>query len=101
MKAKFTSIDTAAMVASLRPQLLGARVVNVYDIAGKLFLIKFSSSLVAATGPEEDDTGKSTLLKELEDVFQTAPKEYDVDENADFHTKAMFEGDDDDSDDIN
>lgn len=37
---------------------------NVYDIAGKLFLIKFSSSLVAATGPEEDDTGKSTLLIE-------------------------------------
>ena len=64
MKAKFTSIDTAAMVASLRPQLLGARVVNVYDIAGKLFLIKFSSSLVAARGPEEDDTGKSTLLIE-------------------------------------
>jgi hypothetical protein len=41
---------------------------------------------------------KSTLLKELEGLFQTAPKEYDVDENADFHTKAMFEGDSDGSD---
>ena len=50
--------------------------------------------------PKKSATGKSTLLKELEDVFQTAPKEYDVDENADFHTKAMFEGDDDDSDDF-
>jgi hypothetical protein len=38
------------------------------------------------------------LLKELESVFQTAPKEYDVDENADFHTKAMFETGSDDSD---
>ena len=59
---------------------------------------KAPAAKVPAT--KKSATGKSTLLKELEDVFQTAPKEYDVDENADFHTKAMFEGDDDDSDDI-
>jgi protein AATF/BFR2 len=45
---------------------------------------------------KKNSTGKSTLLKELESVFQTAPKEYDVDENADFHTKAMFESGSDD-----
>jgi hypothetical protein len=43
---------------------------------------------------QKSAAGNSTLLKELEDVFQTAPKD-DVDENADFHTKTMFEGEDD------
>lgn len=47
---------------------------------------------------KKSSSGKSTLLKELESVFQTAPKEYDVDENTDFHTKAMFDGDSDGSD---
>ena len=53
----------------------------------------------AAKAPvtKKSSAGKSTLLKELENVFQTAPKEYDVDENADFHTKAMFEGESDGS----
>jgi hypothetical protein len=47
---------------------------------------------------KKSPAGKSTLLKQLESVFQTAPKEYDIDENADFHTKAMFDGDIDESD---
>jgi protein AATF/BFR2 len=47
---------------------------------------------------KNSSAGKSSLLKELESVFQTAPKEYDVDENDDFHTKAMFEGDSDEND---
>jgi len=55
-------------------------------------------SAVKIPAAKKSSTGKSTLLKELESVFQTAPKEYDVDESADFHTKAMFEGDNDDSD---
>ena len=60
VKTKFTSADVAAMVASVRPHIVGARVANVYDIAGKLFLIKFTSSLVVA----EEDEGKATLLFE-------------------------------------
>jgi acyl carrier protein len=47
---------------------------------------------------KKSSVGKSTLLKELESVFQTAPKEFDVDENAEFHTKAMFERESGDSD---
>lgn len=54
VKSRFTSTDIAAMVAQLRPVLLGSRVVNVYDIAGKLFMIKFSSS-AAATAPGKDE----------------------------------------------
>ena len=56
------------------------------------------ASAKAQPAVKKPSVGKSTLLKELESVFQTAPKEYDVDENADFHTKAMFEGDSDGSD---
>ena len=61
VKGRFTSLDVAAMVSSIRPHVLGARVANVYDISGKLFLIKFTSSLVA-----EDDAaaGKATMLIE-------------------------------------
>ena len=63
VKSRFTSTDVAAMVTSVRPVVLGARVANVYDIAGKLFLIKFSSSLVEDPN-EETAPGKATLLIE-------------------------------------
>jgi predicted ribosome quality control (RQC) complex YloA/Tae2 family protein len=63
VKSRFTTLDVAAMVSSVRPHILGARVANVYDIGGKLFLIKFSSSLVTADD-DDTDAGKATLLIE-------------------------------------
>jgi hypothetical protein len=70
--------------------------VKMAKAASKAPVMQNSAAKIPA--PKKSSTGKSTLLKELESVFQTAPKEYDVDESADFHTKAMFEGDNDDSD---
>jgi len=70
VKSRFTSTDIAAMVAQLRPVLLGSRVVNVYDIGGKLFMIKFSSSAATANTGEEEDAedisapGRNILLIE-------------------------------------
>ena len=46
VKSRFTSVDIAAMVFGLSSELVGSKVVNVYDIAGKLFLIKFSAGNV-------------------------------------------------------
>ena len=62
MKSKFTSLDIAAMVASLRPVLFGARIANVYDISGKLFLLKFTSSLLAEDTPEEETAAAKPVL---------------------------------------
>ena len=70
--------------------------VKMAKAASKTLTVHHSAAKIPAS--KESSTGKSTLLKELESIFQTAPKEYDVDENADFHTKAMFQGDNDDSD---
>ena len=61
VKSRFSATDVAAMVASIRPHILGARIANVYDIGGKLFLMKFSSSLIE---DEEGAAGKATLLIE-------------------------------------
>ena len=65
MKSRFTSLDIAAMVASLRPILLGSRIANVYDIGGKLFLLKFTASLSEDLDAEDEDSrGKPILLIE-------------------------------------
>ena len=65
MKSRFTSLDIAAMVASLRPSLLGSRIANVYDIGGKLFLLKFTTSLSEDLDAEDEDSrGKPILLIE-------------------------------------
>ena len=59
VKSRFTSVDIAAMVNSLRPALIGAKVSNVYDIAGKLFLFKFNLRKVLDT-----DASTAVLLVE-------------------------------------
>ncbi|KAI9006402.1 hypothetical protein DFJ74DRAFT_690698 [Hyaloraphidium curvatum] len=45
MKQRLTSLDVAAIVQSLRPVLIGSRLVNVYDgPTAKVFLLKFGKS---------------------------------------------------------
>lgn len=63
MKPRFTAVDIAAMVGSLRPHLLGSRVLNVYDIGGKLFLIKFTTSIASAETEEQEDEDKPDRSK--------------------------------------
>ena len=43
MKQKFSTLDVRAMVASIRADILGSRVVNIYDMSSKFFLIKLLS----------------------------------------------------------
>ena len=42
MKQKMTAMDVRALVINLRKKLVGLRVANVYDISGRLYLIKMS-----------------------------------------------------------
>lgn len=42
MKTRFTTIDIKAAVFELRKKLLGLRVVNVYDVDNKTYLIKLA-----------------------------------------------------------
>ncbi|RDD37814.1 Nuclear export mediator factor NEMF-like protein [Trichoplax sp. H2] len=42
MKGKFTTIDICAVITEIKQQLLGLRVVNVYDIDSKSYLIKLA-----------------------------------------------------------
>ena len=41
-KARFSSFDVRAMVLALRAQLVGFRIVNVYDIDPKTYLLKLA-----------------------------------------------------------
>ena len=74
VKTRFTAVDVAAMVASLRPHILGSRVVNVYDIGGKLFLLKFSSGLVTAEEEKEDDQQMAADKTPTDDPGVTSSK---------------------------
>lgn len=42
MKQKFSAIDVRALVILLKRKLLGLRVANVYDVSGRLYLLKMS-----------------------------------------------------------
>lgn len=42
MKQKMTAMDVRALVINLRKKLVGLRVANVYDISGRLYLLKMS-----------------------------------------------------------
>lgn len=44
MKQKMTAVDVRALVLLLRKKLAGLRLANVYDISGKLYLLKFSKA---------------------------------------------------------
>ncbi|UJR14620.1 hypothetical protein I4U23_001614 [Adineta vaga] len=41
-KTRFTTLDLKACIAAVRKRFLGVRVVNVYDVDNKTYLIKFS-----------------------------------------------------------
>ena len=43
-KARFSSLDTAAIVSHLRSTILGYRISNVYDINPKTYLLKLAKS---------------------------------------------------------
>ena len=42
MKQKMTAMDVRALVILLRRKLVGLRVANVYDVSGRLYLLKMS-----------------------------------------------------------
>mmetsp|Transcript_5833 Transcript_5833/g.7002 ORF Transcript_5833/g.7002 Transcript_5833/m.7002 type:complete len:92 (+) Transcript_5833:70-345(+) len=42
MKQKFSAVDIRALVILLRRKLLGLRVANIYDVSGRLYLLKLS-----------------------------------------------------------
>ena len=44
LKQKFSALDVSAQVSCLRKKLLGFRLNNVYDIAKKNYLFKFTQS---------------------------------------------------------
>ncbi|KAF4725508.1 hypothetical protein FOZ62_011731 [Perkinsus olseni] len=63
MKQRFTSIDVRAMVRSIRPRLLGAKVANIYDINNKLYILKFTSA-IASQDTDETTENKWFLVLE-------------------------------------
>ena len=44
MKQKMTALDIRALVLLLKKKLHGLRVANVYDVSGRLYLLKFSKA---------------------------------------------------------
>lgn len=42
MKQKLSAVDIRALVILLRRKLLGLRVANIYDVSGRLYLLKLS-----------------------------------------------------------
>ena len=44
-KARFSSLDVAAIVSSLRSTVLGYRISNVYDINPRTYLLKLAKAL--------------------------------------------------------
>jgi predicted ribosome quality control (RQC) complex YloA/Tae2 family protein len=42
MKQKMTAMDVRALVILLRQKIVGLRVANVYDVSGRLYLLKMS-----------------------------------------------------------
>jgi len=44
MKQKMTAVDVRALVILLRRKLLGLRVANIYDVSGRLYLLKMSKA---------------------------------------------------------
>ena len=42
MKFKMTAMDVRALVILLRKKLVGLRVANIYDVSGRLYLLKMS-----------------------------------------------------------
>jgi predicted ribosome quality control (RQC) complex YloA/Tae2 family protein len=44
MKQKMTAIDVRALVLILRRKLVGLRMANVYDVSGRLYLLKLSKA---------------------------------------------------------
>lgn len=44
MKQKLTAVDVRALVLILRKKLIGLRVANIYDVSGRLYLLKFSKA---------------------------------------------------------
>ena len=44
MKQRMTALDVRALVIMLRQKLKGMRVANIYDVSGKLYLIKLAKS---------------------------------------------------------
>ena len=44
MKQKMTSMDVRALVLLLRDKLVGLRVANIYDVSGRLYLIKMAKA---------------------------------------------------------
>lgn len=42
MKQKMTAMDVRALVVLLRRKLKGLRVANIYDVSGRLYLLKMS-----------------------------------------------------------
>ena len=43
-KARFSSLDVAAVVSSLRGAILGYRIANIYDISPRTYLLKLQKS---------------------------------------------------------
>ena len=43
-KARFSSLDVAAIVSSLRSTVLGYRISNVYDINSRTYLLKLAKA---------------------------------------------------------
>lgn len=42
MKQKMTAMDIRALVVLLRRKLVGLRVANIYDVSGRLYLLKLT-----------------------------------------------------------
>ncbi|KAF4733610.1 hypothetical protein FOZ62_002682 [Perkinsus olseni] len=74
MKQRFTSIDVRAMVRSIRPRLLGAKVANIYDINNKLYILKFTS---ATASQDTDETTENKWFLVLEAGVRFNLTEYD------------------------
>lgn len=43
MKQRMTALDVRALVLSLKKKLIGLRLANVYDLSGKMYLLKLSA----------------------------------------------------------
>lgn len=44
VKARFSSLDVRAMVNSVRPSVVGLKLMNVYDINSRVYILKFQRS---------------------------------------------------------
>lgn len=64
MKLRFSTLDIVALLPELNERCQGLRVVNVYNVNNKTYLIKLSKAAAGDAKEEDEDVNKNVLLIE-------------------------------------